>query len=308
MKISEFVDRLANGSVNDLQQGRGFCEVSGVPVAVITVAEGGAAGRPLVVVFHGAINQQPRKIPAFPGKSFLHHLEGKATIVSVADPALSLAPDLTAAWYAGWEKYDLPAVLRELFAALQPCASRLVFTGGSVGGHPAMYHSALLPGSICITYNPIVCVSRYFDRHIHMLRKTCWPNLGADSPLSDVIQDDAGELYRAGHRNGLIYLQNATDHHFTMQAVPFLQHKLPSKHFLFLSETFASHQGHNYPQKRFANWVQASVKSKATDVGSIARIAERLNAAVSARKRAKGQRWSSDDVVVARQIAQAYAR
>ena len=114
-----------------------------LPAQILDVPPGGAAGAPVVFVFHGALDQSRRRIPAFAGR-FLTRKAGRfATVIGLADPALGIDPALKLAWFAACEGGDTPAAIDALAAGvaarLRP--GRVVFTGGSAGAHAALRHA-----------------------------------------------------------------------------------------------------------------------------------------------------------------------
>ena len=251
-----------------------------LPVKLFARPSEGLRKAPLVVTFHGGVNRERRSIPVF--QSMLVPLEGRATVLALADPTLPLASYLAQAWYAGSAYSSVPTIIAELLDAvvkrLEP--SRIVFASGSAGGHPALFHSFHHPGSICLVQNALSCISRYERDHNLNYRKACWPELTADEPLSSVIQDDVGQLYRSGHQNSIIWLQNATDPLIPRQLAYFLRDIVTSENFLLMSEYFPGFLGHSYPRRVWATWIQAAVDARTSSVVDVAAVADRLLAAI----------------------------
>lgn len=179
----DLVSRLSDGrSVS-----KAFCptraDTEPLPPMVLGQPRNGSPGLPLIFFFHGAVNREVRSVPVFEGRFLRGAVDG--TIISLADPSLTCNDGLRACWYQGSESRnvseDVALFIASCISELEP--SRVVFAGGSIGGHPAMYHSYRVPGSVFVTQNPILAISRYNPRFVAEYRAACWPNLAADSAL-----------------------------------------------------------------------------------------------------------------------------
>jgi hypothetical protein len=231
-------------------------------------------GVPLVVAFHGAIDRTKREVPAFEGGPLRAALAGRAILIGIADPSLLRDPALRIGWYAGHEGFDVPAtigaVVRRLGDAWQ--VPRVVFAGGSTGGHPALLQSARLTGSVAVVQNPITRISGYYRGTVEQYRDLCWPTLAPKAALSEATIDDVGVLYGEDLGNTVILLQNARDHHLFGQSATFLQavrSKRNREALLFLSAYYAEHVGHSFPPGVWSRWVGAAVDAAATDRDAI---------------------------------------
>jgi hypothetical protein len=281
VSLCEFVSELtASAASGDIFHVAASSATIDLPVKLFARPSEGLREAPLVVTFHGGVNRERRSIPVF--QSTIDPLDGRATVLALADPTLSLAPDLAQAWYAGSASNSVPATIAELLDAvierLEP--SRLVFASGSAGGHPALFHSFYRPGSICLVQNALSCISRYERHHNLAYRKACWAELEADAPLSSVIQDDVGQLYRRGHQNSVIWLQNALDPLVPRQLAFFMRDVVARENFLLMSEYFPGFSGHSYPRRVWAAWIQAAVDAPTASVGDVAAAASPLLAAI----------------------------
>ena len=220
------------------------------------------SGDPLVVTFHGALNPANKQKHGFFEGGFLVALGGPigATIVGVGDPSVSVFPSLRAGWYQGHSGQAVADELTELVAALvagiRP--SRLVFVGGSSGGHPALVQSFRFPGSACVMVNPHTCISRYRRLHVRDYRQMCWPELAEDAALAAVAVDDVADLYRGGHENTIVYLQNSRDEfHVRGQMVPFLRRLPDHQRLVMQCMGFDGFDGHKFPRNEWRRWVLA---------------------------------------------------
>lgn len=247
-----------------------------IPLAIIRNSKSDR-GAPLIVVFHGAINQETREVtgPVFVGSFLFDAIQDRATIISIADPSLSLSKKLRTAWYAGNHKHDTAAELRRVVQAavdyFRP--SRLIFTGGSTGGHPALAVSHAFPGSIAVVVHPILTIENYAEHHIQEYLDHCWPELPDKSALSGVVVSDVTTLYEKGQNNLAILLNNATDGHLKLQSSPFHARIRYSVKTLVLSELFPGYSGHSYPIENWTTWVVAAATSSSRDLESIAKAA-----------------------------------
>ena len=210
-----------------------------LPVKLLRRPDGPLIGRPLIVVFHGAINQKKTPFPQFIGSYALKHLaDTDAIMLAVSDPSLWLSQDLRTAWYSANRYVDTPQAIHgflyDVCDILSP--ARLILTGNSTGAHAALVHSARFPDSICIVSSPITRISGYYAQTVARYLAVCWGRDERAAPiLPDGVLDDCGTLYRNGHAHSVIVLQNATDPHLPRQALPFAAQIRNHDRFLLLS-------------------------------------------------------------------------
>ena len=117
----------------------------------------------LVVSFHGATDREKNTLPRFERlRSFLGH---DVSSMYFADPALWINHKnyFQLAWFTGWEGFDAQRVAAEwaLKAARAIGATRILFTGASGGGFVALQVSALIPGSVALSFNPQTSIYGY---------------------------------------------------------------------------------------------------------------------------------------------------
>lgn len=277
-----------------------------LPVMVLEHHSRGPRGTPLVVCFHGAIDQTKRRVPAFEGRFLLlNGLRGEANIVSIADPSLALHRELKAAWFAGNGVADTPAAIAalvaELVRGLEP--GRLVFVGGSTGAHAALVQSFRVPGSVAVVENPILHISGYNPRHIAEYRRFCWPKLARTAPLPVSVNDNVANLYARGHSNTVILLNNTRDPHFWIQAGELLnaiRRGNGRNRCLLYSDYFADYPGHSFPAAVWSRWVKAACDAPSTSVADIGqRHAETSQASDQQRVDAKP---AATDIAIAQRI------
>lgn len=280
-----------------------------IPVAVAARPLRLKGGEKLAVVFHGAVTRKSRRVPAFPGKKLVRVLPRGYIVLSVSDPTLLLSPAISAGWYAGSQGCDVPQALRAMFAALVEGLqlSRVVFVGGSAGGHPALVQSSFMAGSVAVVENPILHISAYVRHHVQRYREVAWPGLPADAPLPECVNDAVSSLYAQPGANTVIYLQNARDGHFWKQTRHFLArvHSERKRSVLFLSQFIEEMPGHSFPRDIWYRWARAALEAPTTSITDIGVQAMRLQEQAGEQPRraaVQEQGWNGADVQAARQI------
>lgn len=277
-----------------------------LPLRVMATHRSNDGPAPLVFFYHGAIKRDSREIPAFEGSFAMEALGGKANIVSIADPALSLSPALRTTWYAGAQGLDVPKAIRsliaDLIADLRP--SRVISAGGSTGGHPALYQAAFIPNAVAVLCNPIGHISRYSSGHIKDFRSTCWPEFKPDEPLENFVCDNAATAFTAESSSTVVFLSNARDSHLVRQAAPLqrtLARSIDADRSMLVSGFFAAHSGHSYPSSNWLQWIKAAIESPTTSIEDIGSRYERMT-------RGAGQptvdrhAFSADDLAMAKKL------
>jgi len=252
-----------------------------LPVRVMATHRNNKEPAPLIFFYHGAIKRDSRDIPAFEGTFAMEELEGKANVVSIADPALSLSSTLRTTWYAGAEGMDVPNAIRSMIADLtaELGPSRVMSIGGSTGGHPALYQAAFMPNAVAILCNPIGHISRYSSGHIKDFRSTCWPTVKAEEPLENIVCDNAATAFSKDSSSTVIFLSNARDPHLVRQAAPLqrtLTRVVDVDRLMLASEFFSSHTGHSYPAQKWLQWIKAAISSPTTSIEDIGSRYERM--------------------------------
>jgi hypothetical protein len=176
----------------------------------------------LLIIFHGAINREKQKIPAF--ASFIQNLDF-VTQLSVSDPSLLIGDKHSAAWYAGHENFQTQKILPKIFNEIisKGAYTRIVFLGGSVGGFASLFYSSFIAGSVAVSFVPQTNINRYNSGHQARYRESCWPALADNGQLAEKICSNLCDWYKTLRPNTIIYLQSAGDHHHTRaQLSPFL--------------------------------------------------------------------------------------
>jgi len=265
MNTQTFAERIA---ANDLPPGSyelRFEDFS-VTLPVALLARGDNAT--ICYGFHGAIDQTKRALPVFYGAGLFQDLATPPTFISIADPSLRLSAETLFTWYAGDHAFPTQRAIRALVEAVQAAAkpSKTIFVGGSSGGHPTLLHSHAVPGSICLTVNPLASIKTY-PTNLARYEALCWPS---GSPL---YEDDVFERYAAGYDNHVIVLQNAFDNHLQRQGWPLVHALSHHPGSLVLTEFFSDYVGHKYPAQPLQAWFRAALSVAQPDLEKIAHLA-----------------------------------
>lgn len=223
----------------------------------------------VIVVFSAAVSKRSlRKPPFFSGKGMAKDV--KVPMISISDPSLEADDILSLGWYAGSStNLELQHQIREFLNSLLASLSRIVLMGGSGGGFAALTQAFLLSNSKvnCLVWNPQTSISMYNPKYVNRYLNVCF-NIFSNSEDSSVLYsklDSTGcihsllslEIPSAGR---IVYLQNESDRHLQLHAVPFLKKFLGGYNFErsiitrkgdlqldFICENFS--EGHKPPTK-----------------------------------------------------------
>lgn len=241
-------------------------------VKVQARARGGAHNAPLIITFHGFVDQSKRSLPVFEGQHIARDLLDAATIVAISDSTLESSPTLKVGWYLGTDDFDLPARIASFLDTLAKtlAPSRMIFFGGSTGAHAALYHSRRFPGSLCLVANPLARVSAFHQDMIASVVRAGWPGRTPDQVFAEARCDDVGALYADGYDNRVLILQNATDHYFRTAVTGLLGALSSEAHFMLISEFFPNAIGHTYPAAPILAWTRAAVMAPTTEPVDVA--------------------------------------
>lgn len=254
-KVVRMVRRLKPG-VHDVR-----LKVAGTRVdARLKVVE---SSQTLIANFHGAYSGGARKPPLFGG--FFKEIP-EAHQISMADPSILARPGSRIAWYAGHEGFDTQAVLLEVLRGviIGLAAPRMVMVGASGGGFAALYFGHCLERSITVAINPQTCILAYSPRLVEEYRRTCWPSLDDNAQLEQVTRTSLVDLYGAGFRNSVIYVQSMGDRtHSHIHMMPFAGAAGATEggRNLLLHSDFNGEIGHVFSRELLTDWVRAAVAS-----------------------------------------------
>ncbi|MCQ1999100.1 hypothetical protein [Arthrobacter zhaoxinii] len=193
----------------------------------------------LVVSLHGALDRRKYTLPRFERMRTI--ISNDVSSMYFADPALTREDNIQLAWYTGWDGFDAQQAVADwsVTAAKSIGATRIMFAGSSGGGFASLQISALVPGSVCLSFNPQTSVHGYLTRgeakgvdaqrkYLEVVR----PDLATDSIWKMDYEPDwslpAGDrmsaLRRYSHplENYVYTVQNVNDFHYRDHYYPFL--------------------------------------------------------------------------------------
>lgn len=207
----------------------------------------------LLVCFSGAVpgDRKEKPSPILSGFSVAEDLQ--LPLISIADPTLSLSDDINLSWYAG-NKY-IPDLFNKLASILDSVSiltnKKLILFGGSGGGFASIAVAQLMSQStkVCVV-NPQTQIINYNSEHVFKFLETAYDIDYGKYQIRDLDKQQllyALERYVPFHnlnrlsfttRTQLIYLQNISDWHTQLHALPFLEDKKIVKHGVstFISE------------------------------------------------------------------------
>lgn len=180
-----------------------------------------SGAKTLTVLFHGAVDREKRKYPAF--QWYLPGLNSFSHQISLADPTLAISEEISNGWFIGSPGTPLQKILPDFFRNIKRAlgVEQIVFVGGSGGGFGALYYSWASPGSTAVVTVPQTNVWSYLALHRNRFIKHVWGNLDEHSPTVPCL--DLKEVYGQGMENTVVYVQSTLDHfHVDTQMIPFL--------------------------------------------------------------------------------------
>lgn len=185
-------------------------------------------GRPLVIVLNG---NSPRgdalKLPVFAGFGIIP--AGEVSRISISDPSLYLASDLTLAWYAGSRELKLQKILPKVIRRFVEIASpeKIIFLGGSGGGFASLYYSWFFSGSLAVVWNAQTNILAYAPTAVEKYGVSAFGFADIASTkacLTDFVDVSLLPLYAdRTNKNYVLYMQNKSDWHTRSHLGPFLK-------------------------------------------------------------------------------------
>lgn len=179
--------------------------------------ENGSDSDTLIVFFPGAATAKFRTYPMIAGRAIAK--KAGLPILSFSDPVLDDA-ELTTSWMLGTEKTQFWDLIRRLVDKFAK-GRRLIFTGISAGGYPALHLGNEYPESVSFVVNPrtsLIVPPTSFHRYV---RKSF-------SPTSAERIQDYLPLEAPAPKNHVVFYQNAMDFtYYAGQAAPYFERALP---------------------------------------------------------------------------------
>ncbi|QOL24414.1 hypothetical protein LP316_08530 [Thalassotalea sp. LPB0316] len=187
--------------------------------------------RKLLVCFNAAVGQRDVKCgPFFSGIGLSDELG--LPILSIADPLVSQNENIGLAWYAGGENSNgLQLQLTELLEQVyKQHGLELIIFGGSGGGFASLVQATRLtiPATI-VVWNPQTSILNYLKEPVSDYVNTAFREFRAKADFSykqtldwfgiqhEVFADQVKEQIK------LVYLQNQSDNHRNIHAIPFMK-------------------------------------------------------------------------------------
>lgn len=218
----------------------------------------------LVVVFHGAVDQAKRRLPAF--QPFFSDVAG-AHQLAISDPTLTKSTALKAAWFAGSADLPLQQVMPRLLARVSQMLGvrRTIYFGASAGGFAALFYSHAHPNSLALVVNPQINLLTYLQGPITLYRETCWPRVKATAELASVACVNVADLYAQSVPNFVCVLNATGDrYHIYNQTLEFAR-RLPSaeRDRVVLHNDFYGIPGHSgsIPMQACMPWLKAAMSA-----------------------------------------------
>lgn len=180
----------------------------------------------LYVSFHGAVIARTGRYPKF---WRVNSLKNRVhAFLSISDPTLLLNDNekFCLAWYTGNRTWDPIEEIADvvLTAMAHAGATRVVFLGGSGGGHAALRFAAKFCGSLAFVQEPQTDVAKYFPFHRRMLLDSCWGGAKEGEVLSSYPERfDMCSLYQATDPDSFVYYRQSMGDPFHLKhhLVPF---------------------------------------------------------------------------------------
>lgn len=199
----------------------------------------------LLVCFSGAVpgDRKEKPSPILSGFSVAEDLQ--IPLISIADPTLSLSDDINLGWYAG--NKEIPDLLNKLAYILDRISiltnKKLILFGGSGGGFASIAVAQLMsqPTKVCVA-NPQTQIINYNAEHVFKFLETAYEIDHNKYKIQDFDKKQllyTLERYVPFHNlnrlsfvieTQIIYLQNISDWHTQLHALPFLEDKKMLKH------------------------------------------------------------------------------
>lgn len=263
------------------------------PVAVRASPSPGA--KAVVFLFHGAVDQYKREIPAF--FAYREGIQKHAHQVALFDPSLTLAKDLKNAWYVGSATMPLQKLLPPFFERISQHldVSRTVFSGSSGGGFASLYYSSVMAGSVATVFAPQTNIDAYYSPARDDYLQTCWPSY---SELSQTgINYDMTAQYASGLKNTVVYVHSVLDDfHLRAHMIPFLSSvPMHHRHKVALRCSYWGRAGHSgaVPSEEMDAWVKAVLSAETTSVPDIVEEYELARRSKAIEQQSSAQKKSS---------------
>lgn len=194
----------------------------------------------LVVYLHGATFRKKTRLPRFERLATL----SKENVSSMyfSDPTMHRHDRVMLGWYTGWQGVDVQQHIADwaMSAAHQIGAKHIVVAGASGGGFASLQVSALIPDSVCLTFNPSTKIHEYYTngdptirgaqrdyiRYVHpemIVGKI--DSMDLDPDWTETLGDEVSAIRRYGKpiQNWVLFVNNINDWHIEQHFEPFME-------------------------------------------------------------------------------------
>ncbi|MGX9963033.1 hypothetical protein ACVFYP_06895 [Roseomonas sp. F4] len=179
-----------------------------------------AQSQTLVVFLHGAqafAEHRPvHSFPIFSGIRVGSDLNISRLLFS--DMTLHAHERLRLGWFTGYGGFQYSDAMRQVTQAVidRGGYSKVIFIGGSGGGHASLRVSWDFPGSMAFVWNPQVDIGRYWPSYVTDYTKSCFGMKNFYDIPEDVrryYKMNVADIYRAkgDQKNFVLYMQNISD-------------------------------------------------------------------------------------------------
>lgn len=196
---------------SDAEQAVHTVKHSGRVVDVLYESNGAAADT-LVVSFPAAMTIRHRTFPYFNGRRAARG--AGLPLLAFSDPAFAVSAEVLTGWTLGDSSYvfhrDVPTIIEKFRKG-----RRLIFTGISAGGFPALYFSQMFPDSLCFVVNPRTALLTP-PTHLTFSAGVLFPGWSLEA-IIDAVPTSLGRA-----SNTVLYAQNIRDdRYFSSQMLPY---------------------------------------------------------------------------------------
>lgn len=185
----------------------------------------------LLVCFNAAVGQRDVKsAPFFSGVGLAADLG--IPVICIADPLVSDNRELGLAWYTGGEESNslqllIAELLNQIYGHYQ---YEMIICGGSGGGFASLVQASLItvPATV-VVWNSQSSILKYLDEPVERYVRTAFKNFmsKADFTLLQVLEwfgiKHEIKSLQISKQVKLIYLQNQSDSHTQIHAIPFMK-------------------------------------------------------------------------------------
>ncbi|MBA3987680.1 MAG: hypothetical protein C0463_00930 [Idiomarina sp.] len=225
-------------------------------------------GGDLVVLLHGALNREKRRVPFF--QPFLPI---DSSQISISDPTLECDDLLESSWFLGGENNDLILTLVSLIKQIkfEKGFERIIFVGGSAGGFASLLCSSLISNSLAIVGSPQIDLVEHGTHAVSKLAQ-----MKGFTDLNDFRQytySKLTEIYSKPLENYVVCMVSNNDtKHLYKHIAPFmLTIKPESINRVIFEVGFWGIFGHSgsVPKEEYVKWINIALHSRCWDSKSL---------------------------------------